>query len=105
MIAGIHSSQEIFAIDMLTALKPSVEHDDIASMLCNCYDYMKTRLNLKVKSRIKTSPALPLFLFAYSHRLFKKRPAKLMQRVKIAHSCLRSVSHQFCHFIIVILPM
>ena len=27
MIAGIHISQEIFAIDMLTALKPSLEHD------------------------------------------------------------------------------
>ena len=27
MIAGIHISQEIFAIDMLTALKPSQEHD------------------------------------------------------------------------------
>ena len=27
MIAGIHISQEIFAIDMLTDLKPSLEHD------------------------------------------------------------------------------
>ena len=27
MIAGIHISQETFAIDMLTALKPSLEHD------------------------------------------------------------------------------
>ena len=27
MITGIHISQEIFAIDMLTALKPSLEHD------------------------------------------------------------------------------
>ena len=27
MIAGIYISQEIFAIDMLTALKPSLEHD------------------------------------------------------------------------------
>ena len=27
MIAGIHISQEIFAIDMLTVLKPSLEHD------------------------------------------------------------------------------
>ena len=27
MIAGIHTSQEIFAIDMLTALKPSLEDD------------------------------------------------------------------------------
>ena len=27
MIAGYLSSQEIFAIDMLTALKPSLEHD------------------------------------------------------------------------------
>ena len=27
MIAGIHVSQEIFAIDMLTALKPSLEND------------------------------------------------------------------------------
>ena len=26
MIAGIHISQEIFAIDMLKALKPSLEH-------------------------------------------------------------------------------
>ena len=26
MIAGIHISQEMFAIDMLTALKPSFEH-------------------------------------------------------------------------------
>ena len=25
--AGSHISQEIFAIDMLTALKPSLEHD------------------------------------------------------------------------------
>ena len=27
MIAGIHISQEIFAIGMLTGLKPSLEHD------------------------------------------------------------------------------
>ena len=27
MIAGIHISQEIFAIDMLTVLKPSLEHN------------------------------------------------------------------------------
>ena len=27
MIAGIHISQEIFAIDMLKALKPSLEHN------------------------------------------------------------------------------
>ena len=27
MIAGIHISQEIFAIDMLTVLKPFLEHD------------------------------------------------------------------------------
>ena len=27
MIAGIHISQEMFAVDMLTALKPSLEHD------------------------------------------------------------------------------
>ena len=27
MIAGIYISQEIFAIDMLTASKPSLEHD------------------------------------------------------------------------------
>ena len=27
MIAGTHTSQEIFAIDMLTALKPSLEHN------------------------------------------------------------------------------
>ena len=27
MIAGIHISQEIFAIDILIALKPSLEHD------------------------------------------------------------------------------
>ena len=27
MIAGIHRSQEIFAIDMLTAIKLSLEHD------------------------------------------------------------------------------
>ena len=26
MLAGIHISQDIFAIDMLTALKPSLEH-------------------------------------------------------------------------------
>ena len=38
MIAGIHSSQEIFAIDMLTGLKPSLEQD--RSILCDCYDYV-----------------------------------------------------------------
>ena len=27
MIAGIHISQEIFTNDMITALKPSLEHD------------------------------------------------------------------------------
>ena len=27
MIADVHISQEIFAIDMLTALKPSLDHD------------------------------------------------------------------------------
>ena len=27
MIAGVHISQEIFAIDMLTTLKTSLEHD------------------------------------------------------------------------------
>ena len=33
MITGIHISQEIFEIDMLTALKPSLEHDRKKRML------------------------------------------------------------------------
>ena len=37
MIAGILISQEIFAIDILTALKPL--WNTIASMLCDCYDF------------------------------------------------------------------
>ena len=45
MIAGIHISQEIFAINMLTALKPSLEDDRKHVQLCDCYDYMETRLN------------------------------------------------------------
>ena len=66
------SFPRIFAIDMLTALKPL--QDTIASMLCDCYDYKNilrpglTKINL----RIKTSPAFPLFLVAYSYRQFKK---------------------------------
>ena len=40
MIAGIHISQEIFAIDMLTALKPSLEHDckHVLRLLRLCLD-------------------------------------------------------------------
>ena len=47
MVAGIHISQEIFAFDILTALKPSLEHDrkHASMMLCICYDCMKIRLN------------------------------------------------------------
>ena len=41
MIAGIHISKEIFAIDVLTALK---SFGDRRSMFCDCYDYMETRL-------------------------------------------------------------
>ena len=43
MIAGIHILQEIFAIDMLITVKPSL--NTIANMLCDCYDYMETRNN------------------------------------------------------------
>ena len=40
MIAGIHISQEIFAIDMLAALKPSLEHDckHVLRLLPLCLD-------------------------------------------------------------------
>ena len=40
MIAGIHLSQEIFAIDMLKALKPSLEHDrkHVLQLLRLCLD-------------------------------------------------------------------
>ena len=40
MIACIHLSQEIFAIDMLTALKPSSEHDrkHVVRLLQLCLD-------------------------------------------------------------------
>ena len=46
MITDIHISQEIFANDILIALKPYLEHN--RSMFCGCYDYMKTRLQLKI---------------------------------------------------------
>ena len=36
MIAGILISQEIFAVNMLTALKPL--QNTITRMLCDCYD-------------------------------------------------------------------
>ena len=42
----------------------------IASILCNCYDYME--IVTKIKLKIKQAPASPLFMFAYSYRLFKK---------------------------------
>ena len=42
----------------------------IASILCNCYDYME--MVTKIKLQIKQAPAFPLFMFAYSYRLFKK---------------------------------
>ena len=56
MIAGIHISQEMFAIDIWTAVKPFLE------------------LNRKhvVELPIKTSPAFPLHVFTYSYRLFGK---------------------------------
>ena len=42
----------------------------IASISCNCYDYME--IVTKIKLQIKQAPAFPLFMFAYSYRLFKK---------------------------------
>ena len=59
MIAGIHISQEIFAIDMLTALNPL--QNTISSMLCNW------RLGLtEIKLHIKTSPTFPIFLCIFT---------------------------------------
>ena len=39
MITGIYISQGLFSIDMLTALKLSLEHD--RNMLYECYDYRR----------------------------------------------------------------
>ena len=62
------TSNEIFAIDMLTALKPSSEHDSkyIVQLLRLYGDCNKNKV------ANKTSPEFPLFMFAYSYRLFKK---------------------------------
>ena len=43
MIAAIHISQEIFPIDILTALKPSLKLDRSSVTF---YDYMGTRLKI-----------------------------------------------------------
>ena len=58
----------MFAIDTLTALKPSLKHDR---------QYMVQLLQLYGDSNWnkvadKTSPAFPLFMFAYSYRLLKR---------------------------------
>ena len=43
---SVHISQEIFANDILTALNPSFRKK-IASMFCDCYDYMEARLKIQ----------------------------------------------------------
>ena len=62
MIAGIHISQEIFAIDMLTVLKPFLEHDrklvlrlslfylDGDQALISCGLYIFCHLDISVES-------------------------------------------------------
>ena len=62
MIAGIHISQEIFAIDMLTALKPFLEHHrklvlrlsrlylDGDQALISCRLYIFCHLDISVES-------------------------------------------------------
>ena len=47
MMAGIHTSQEVFVSDMLTALKPSLEHD--CEHVLDCYNCMETTCRLPVK--------------------------------------------------------
>ena len=66
-IAGIHIPQKILAIDMLKALKASLEHDHkhIVRLLRQYGDG-----NYTIKMRIKTSTAFPLCLFAYPYHLF-----------------------------------
>ena len=61
-------SKEIVAIDMFTALKPSLEHDRkyIVQLLQLYGDSNQNKV------ADKTSPVFPLFMFAYSYRLFKK---------------------------------
>ena len=59
---------------------------------------------MEIVTKIKLQMKQALFMFAYSYRLFKKGPVKLIKQVKIAYSILQSVSNQF-HFIILILPM
>ena len=70
MIAGIHISQEIFAIDMLTALKSSL----IMTRSQECFAIVRTICRsclIEIKLRIKTSPVFPLFFSAYSYRCLK----------------------------------
>ena len=67
MITGIHISQEIFVINMLTALKLSLEHDrKHTEQLLR--QYGDSNQNKVVR---KNKPCL-LCLFAYSYRQFKK---------------------------------
>ena len=58
MIAGIHNSQQIFAIDMSQAYFAIVT------------TIWRPGLT-KIKLHMKSSPAFPLCLSAYSYRLFK----------------------------------
>ena len=52
MIVNIDLSQEIFAIDMSNALNSSLKH--VASMFCDPYNYMKTRLLFNFADRSHT---------------------------------------------------
>ena len=68
MVAGIPIRQEIFAISMLTALKPSLEHN--RKHVVRLLPLMETVTEIKL--HMKTRPAFPLYLFVYSYRLLEK---------------------------------
>ena len=70
MIAGIHILQEIFAIDMLTVLKPFLEHDRKHVSRLSRFFKMETRLEFLVGC---TSLVILTFLWNRDYVLFVVR--------------------------------
>ena len=84
MIAGIQISQEIFAIDVLTALNPL--WSIVGSMFCDCYDYMETRLKDSV---LKLYPWRTLFIITLLINYYQSKLT--FQVIGLLRSCLVSL--------------
>ena len=73
MIAGIHISPEVVTTDLLKALES--RQNMIASMFCDCYDSMETRLKRAID--VKHCSDIVEGFFIFDLRVYKPNNSKI----------------------------